>query len=184
MSEVGLTVSTSGWPNLSTRQHLPSLDQVLAFLLDQPKKDFRAYVEMKTGRSRRINDALAESVVASINRHKLGERAIVISFNLPTVARVKQLDASIRTGALFGPRQRATRSTRKMKDAAISSGAEEILFHRLLATPQAIAQATAAGLKSAVWTVDDPKWIERGALHGIHALITNNPAGMIEYRER
>jgi glycerophosphoryl diester phosphodiesterase len=161
-----------------SRQTVPALDDVLCFLLDQAGQDFVAYVEMKTGRSKTVNEALAAAVVTAITRRSLQRRTVVIGFNLATVAKVKKLDGSIRTGALFGPRQRATRSIRKMVEAAISCGAEEILFHRLLASPSAIARARDKGLVAVVWTVDDPNWVERATNLGLHALITNNPAKM------
>jgi glycerophosphoryl diester phosphodiesterase len=33
----------------------------------------------------------------------------------------------------------------------------------------------------AVWTVDDPSWIERARTLGIDALITNNPSKLIQF---
>jgi glycerophosphoryl diester phosphodiesterase len=107
---------------------------------------------------------------------------VVISFNLLTVAKVKELDSSIRTGALFAPRQRATKSIRGIIEATLNCGAEEILLHRLLATPRALARVAEKHLVPVVWTVDDPKWMARAGGLGIHALITNNPAKMIKHR--
>ena len=39
-----------------------------------------------------------------------------------------------------------------------------------------IEKAKDAGMHVAVWTVDDPAWIERARTLGIDALITNDPA--------
>ncbi len=167
-----------------SRQNVPALDEVLCFLLQQEKKDFVAYVELKTGRSPSANDALTKAVVAAIKRHKLERRAVLIGFNLSEVAKIKEIDGSLRTGVLFGPRQRTTRSIRRMIDAAISCGAEEILLHRLLATPRSVALMKERGLVPVMWTVNDRRWVARAASLEIHALITNNPAKMIMRRER
>ncbi len=35
-----------------------------------------------------------------------------------------------------------------------------------------------AGLRTLVWTVDDPSWMKRASDLGLHALITNHPASM------
>jgi glycerophosphoryl diester phosphodiesterase len=43
-------------------------------------------------------------------------------------------------------------------------------------------KAKLAGLKVALWTVDDPSWIERARAMGIEALITNDPAAMLGHR--
>jgi glycerophosphoryl diester phosphodiesterase len=45
-----------------------------------------------------------------------------------------------------------------------------------------VQKAKDAGLHVAVWTVDDPVWIERAKKIGIDALITNNPAAMLAHR--
>jgi glycerophosphoryl diester phosphodiesterase len=135
-------------------------------------------VEMKAGRNRKVHASLARAVVEVINQHKLRHRCVVIGFNLAGVARVKDLDDSIRTGALFGPRQRAVKPAKKIIEAALDCGADEILLHHLIATPRLLAHALEAKLVPVVWTVDDPKWIERSVRHRIRALVTNNPARM------
>jgi glycerophosphoryl diester phosphodiesterase len=45
-----------------------------------------------------------------------------------------------------------------------------------------VQKAKLAGLHVAVWTVDDPSWIERARAIGIDALITNDPAAMLARR--
>lgn len=161
-----------------SRQRVPTLDQVFGLVLRQSKQGSISYAEIKTGRNPSMNAALAEAVVAAIHRHHVQRRTVVIGFNLNTVARVKKLDGAIRTGALFGPRQRATKSITRMIGAALDCGAEEILLHRLLATPRAIERALENNLMPVVWTVDDPDWTLRAARLGVQALITNNPANL------
>jgi len=163
-----------------SRQTVPALDDVFRLLRNQSRKDFVVYIEMKTCRTPSLNAALARAVVEATSRHELHKQTVVISFNLAAVAKIKELDASIRTGALFGPRQRAIRSVKTIVEAALTSGASEILLHRLIATPRMVGRARASDLYPVVWTVDDPKWLGRASRCGIHALITNNPARMIE----
>lgn len=161
-----------------TRQTVPTLDDVLRLLLNQSNNDFIVYVEIKAGRKRNVHASLARAVVDVISQYKLHHRCIVIGFNLTAVARVKEFDTSIRTGALFGPRQRAAKSARRIIEATLDCGADEILLHHLVATPRLIARALEAKLVPVVWTVDDPKWIGRAMQHRLHALVTNNPAKM------
>jgi glycerophosphoryl diester phosphodiesterase len=71
-----------------------------------------------------------------------------------------------------------------MITAALECGVEQILLHRLVATRRLVALAAESDLRPVVWTVDDPKWMQRRASCGIHALITNNPALMATGFER
>ena len=109
---------------------------------------------MKTVRDKRSNSALAAVVVEIIQRHSFHNRVIVISFNLGAVAAVKHLDPSVRTGALFGPRQRATKSVRKIIANAVQYGADEILLHHLIAKDRVLKLALEANLNPVVWTVE------------------------------
>ena len=134
---------------------------------------------MKTVRDKRSNSSLATAVVETIQRHSFHNRVIVISFNLQAVAAVKNLDSSVRIGALFGPRQRATKSVRKIIANALEYGADEILLHHLIAKHRVLKLALQANLSPVVWTVENPVWIARAQEHQIHALMTNNPAKML-----
>ncbi|HEX7723337.1 MAG TPA: glycerophosphodiester phosphodiesterase family protein [Pyrinomonadaceae bacterium] len=162
-----------------TRQTIPTLDDVFRLLTNQPNKELTIYVELKAGRARKKNDQLAVAVLELVAHHQLQRRVIVISFNLPTVAKIKELDSSIRTGALFGPRQRAIKSARQIIAAAIASGADEVLLHNRIVTKRTIDAAHKLRLMTAVWTVDDPRWLARARSLQISAIITNHPAKML-----
>jgi len=162
-----------------TRQTIPTLDDLFRLLTNQPSKELIVYVELKAGRARKKNDELAAAVVELVDRHQLQHRVVVISFNLGTVAKIKELNSSIRTGALFGPRQRAMKSTRQIVAAAIAGGADEILLHHRIATKRIIAAAHRQKLTTAIWTVDDPRWLARARNLDISAIITNHPAKML-----
>jgi glycerophosphoryl diester phosphodiesterase len=133
---------------------------------------------MKTVRKKRANLTLAARVVELIRRHNFHSRVIVISFNMAAIVAVKELDPSIRTGALFGPRQWATKSVRRIISAAVDTGANEILLHHLIAKGRLLTLAWEAKLTPVVWTVDDPAWLSRARESRIHAIMTNNPAKM------
>lgn len=160
------------------KQTVPTLDAVFKLMANSSRQNTVSYVEMKTVRKKRSNLSLAAAVVEVIRRHDFRDRVIVISFNLAAVAAVKELDPSIRTGALFGPRQRATKSVRKIISSARQCNANEILLHHLLAKRRILTLALEAELNPVVWTVDDPAWVARAQENRIHALMTNNPAKM------
>ena len=162
-----------------TRQTIPTLDAVFRLIANQPNRELIVYVELKAGRERIKNDELAAAVIELIHRHQMQRRVIVISFNLRTVAKINEMISSIRTGALFGPRQRAMKSTRQIIAATLASGADEILLHHRIATRKIIAAAHEQRLAPAVWTVDNPRWIARARSLEVSAIMTNHPAKML-----
>ena len=167
-------------PRLARREYskefVPTLEEVFPIL---KSNDRLAYIELKIDRRQEYR-ALVETVATLISNHKLLKQIIVIGFNLEALTQMRELNSSIRTGALFEPRRPVHRVVREhpMITAALNCGASEILLHRLIATRRIIDAASDANLLPVVWTVDDPKWIERARTRGIHALITNNPAKM------
>ena len=181
-------IDIGSWFNRAYRQHarleysrqtIPTLADVFALVANQSNKRLIVYVELKAGRANQKNDELAGAVLELVQRHQILRRVILISFNLRTVAKIKQLNSSIRTGALFGPRQRAMKSTRQIITAAIASGADEILLHHRIATRKIIAAAHQKNLVPGVWTVDDRKWIARAQSLQVNAIMTNDPAKML-----
>jgi glycerophosphoryl diester phosphodiesterase len=163
------------------RQVVPTLDLVFNFFKTQNQgNDSVIYVEMKADKTRAENVGLPASVAHLINKYALQDRVIVVSFNLKALSQIKQLDSSIRTGALFEPKRSAARilNGHRLIAAAVDCGADEILLHRLMASRRLVRLAADRKLSSSVWTVDDPKWISRAVRLGVHALITNNPVAM------
>ena len=159
-----------------TRQNIPTLDEVFFLLRNQTDGNSTIFVELKCSRKKSRNDALARATLESIDRHLVKQQCVVISFNLRTVRRIKQLDGSIRTGALFGPRQRASKSERQIIAAAKACGADDILLHHRIATARIVAAAHENELRPSVWTVVAPAWLARAGNLNLHALITNCPA--------
>lgn len=164
------------------QQRVPTLAQVFDFLHERPGT---IYVELKTDGADSSSD-LVQAASDAIVAGGLQDRVVVVSFDLPALARLKSLNSSIRTGALFTPRNRPDVSWRadSMLSAATDCGADELLPHRLLARPKIIENAHARNLPVVVWTIDDPEWLGRAKTLGIHALITNDPAMLLNARRR
>lgn len=159
------------------QQHVPTLSDAFEFLRDRPGV---IYVELKIEGAASSRD-LVRAVAAAIVRFGFEERAVVVSFELPAVAAIKSLNSSIRTGALFAPQRRPNVSWRaeSILNAVIECGADELLTHRLLARPKLLEKAGSRNLPVVVWTVDEQAWVARATNLGIHALITNNPAQLL-----
>jgi glycerophosphoryl diester phosphodiesterase len=162
-------------------QFVPTLDQILTFVKKHPRAAV-IYVEIKTDHAEDAYMDLSRAVVRLIQDHGLRSRVVVVSFNLKALGQIKTIDPFIRTGALFEPRRNTVKIIRRhpMITAALECGAEEILLHRLIANRRIVDLSLEGDLLPVVWTVDDLKWMRRAASLGIHAVITNNPAGMIK----
>jgi glycerophosphoryl diester phosphodiesterase len=159
------------------RQPVPTLAQVFDLF---KKRAGVIYVEMKTDKAEGAYVELAGSVAQLVDDQRLSSRVVIVSFNLKAIARIKAINSSISTGALFEPRQNPVRTLRKhpMITAALDCGADQILLHRLIASQRLVSLAAENDLRPLVWTVDEPKWMRRRTTFGIHAVITNNPALM------
>ena len=159
---------------------VPSLAEL--FTLFQ-SNDSTLYLEMKCD-SPSEHRALAEACVRAIHEHSLKERVIVECFQLPALQILKEIDPEIKTVALFEPSftNPSVLLDQRIINHATDIGAAAVALHHRLARESLVKKAKTAGLHVAVWTVDDPTWIERARTIGIDALITNNPETMIGAR--
>ncbi len=163
-------------------ERLPSLDQVLKFF--RHRKGV-LYIEMKCD----VNEGkqFAGEVVRLVRKHKMLNRVVVESSDLSAIAATKQIDAGIRTAALFEPKvSRPISTVRRLTviAQALEHGANEIAVHHRLASKGVVEKARTEGLDVVVWTVDNLRWIARAQALGIKALISNNPGKMVQRRSR
>ena len=164
------------------RQTVPTLDE----LIDLTRESHTVLcIEMKPDSARGLE--LAAKVVNAVRKHGLYDRVVVESFDLAATAEVKRLEPAIRTAALFEPSLNHPSSlVRLMKtaDLALKVQANILALHHSLATKRAVQQAKNAGLAVVVWTVDDAAWVQRAISLGVEALIANNPAPLVQARQR
>ena len=142
------------------------------------------YLEMKCDAASEQR-ALAEACVRAINEHSLKDRVIVECFQLPALKILKDIDPEIKTVALFEPAftNPGVLSDQRIINQARDVGAAALALHHRLARESLVRKAKDLGLHVAVWTVDDPAWIERARATGIDALISNDPAKMLRVRD-
>lgn len=159
---------------------VPSLDQLLTLF---ESNNLVLNLEMKSD-SASEHAPLADACCRLINEHSLKERVILSCFDLPVLKVVKNIDSEIKTAALFEPSlsNLSVLSNERIVNQAIAVGATALALHHRLARKDLIDKAKLLGWIVAVWTVDDPGWIERGRSSGVDALITNNPAAMLAHR--
>jgi glycerophosphoryl diester phosphodiesterase len=141
------------------------------------------YLEMK---GEPVGEQLPSEVVRLIQEYNFTDRVVVESFDLSSIARIKQIAPGIRTAALFDGRlrHRIHRGGNKTLIArAQEVHADELALHHSLVTQKLIMQATQKMFDVVVWTVDKPRWADLAHKLGIKAVITNNPALMLNARD-
>jgi glycerophosphoryl diester phosphodiesterase len=148
---------------------VPSLGELFELMV---RNDLLLYLEIKGSSAR-----LAEECCRVVNEFSLKDRVIVECFDLSVLPGIKGL----RTAALFG---RGIYADKSIVDRALAVDASVLALHYTLVRPSLIERAKVAGLTVVVWTVDDPAWIPRARAVGIEALITNDPAMMIDASDR
>ena len=152
---------------------IPTLSEVFELFRDGSAV---LYVELKCVAAE--SRAIAEEAARLIREHEVTPRVVVESFTLAAIAEMKRVAPEIRTAALFEPKLMPPPSMRRMMRFAAECKSDELALHRLLATRRVTQEAARRGMKTVVWTVDNPSWLERASRYGIHAVITNNPAIM------
>jgi glycerophosphoryl diester phosphodiesterase len=120
---------------------------------------------------------LAERCCGLVREFSFEERVIVECFDLKVIEKIRTL----KTAALFEPR---IYTDQIVIDRSMKVGASVLALHYRLARPSLVEKAKLAGLRVVVWTVDDPAWVTRAQSMGVEAVITNDPAMMIEASDR
>lgn len=144
---------------------VPSLAQVFELF---ESNGLILYLEMKEVET-------AQECCKLVERYSFKDRVIFECFEHSALKTVKQIDATFKTAPLFQP------PASFILKRALAVGADGIALHHRLSHKRLIQKARDAGLKVVTWTVDDPAWIERAREIGIHALITNDPAALIQW---
>ena len=142
------------------------------------------YLEMKCDSPAEYTP-LAEACCRMIDDYDFKERVIIECFHLSALRVVREINLDIKTVALFEPSisTPSVLSDQSIINKAKAVGAVALALHHRLARKSLVEKAKDAGMYVAVWTVDDPAWIERARSIGIDALITNDPAKLIQTRD-
>jgi glycerophosphoryl diester phosphodiesterase len=168
------------WQPDFANERVPTLQQTFDLLHDF---EGRIYVELKCRESDVL--PLVRSVATLIRESPRPERIIVKSFHLGSIPYLHSLAPGVRTAALFAPKiMSILRKEKHLVDIASQFGADGVSIHFSLATSKLMKKAEKHGLPVAVWTVDRSRLLKRAMKLGVDAVITNDPARLIELRAR
>ncbi len=155
---------------------VPTLDEVLSLgegntvQFNIETKSFPDHPELTPA-----PDVFSKMMLDVIRKHKLESRSIVQSFDFRTLRAMKRLAPDIRLAALWEGKERPFPEIAREAEAGIISPA----FH--LVTPEQVRNSHAANIEVVPWTADTPKDWQRLIDAGVDAIITDDPAELIEY---
>ncbi|MEJ7710673.1 MAG: glycerophosphodiester phosphodiesterase family protein [Pyrinomonadaceae bacterium] len=157
---------------------IPTLDETLTLAYARQAK--AVYVELKCSSADEA-EGLARATAAVIRHHRAANVVIVESFTLEAISAVKRYAPELRTAALF--ERTATRPFIRSANIialALQHNADELALQRTLIHRSVLKAASEVNLLVVVWTVDDPRWLNRAQDLGLKAIITNDPRAMRE----
>jgi len=147
---------------------IPLLSEVLAWVRQHR---MLALVEIKGGRS--TYPGIEAKVLDEIERAGVRGLATIVSFDLATLRRVRELDSHLPLGLDVSRSLLAIRRIRSLAGKAI-------LPHWAIASRGFLRRAHRHSLRVFTWTVDPPARMERMIADGVDGIITNYPSRLAE----
>jgi glycerophosphoryl diester phosphodiesterase len=154
----------------------PTLDQVLSL---SPGNHVHFNIEIKSFPERPEltppPDIFGALVLEIIQKHELGPRCIVQSFDFRILHQMKRLAPGLRLAALWEG------AARPFVKIAQEAGAGIVAPEFTLVTPEQVRAAHAAKLEVIPWTANTPEDWRKLIDAGVDAIITDDPAALIRY---
>jgi glycerophosphoryl diester phosphodiesterase len=136
-------------------------------------------VEIKTAAGGGHYAGIENKVADALKAAGMMDRAIVISFDFPTLKDIKAIDSSIKTGALVNAQwmmARVAQSPEEIVDEIVQATGADYFMPTSGSVTEALVKAThAKGLKMGAWTVDAPSEMKRLAGWGVDGITSNKP---------
>lgn len=144
-------------------QRIPSLDEVLAWARE------RTFLALEIKNVPSFYRGIEAKIVELLARHRMRERALVISFDHVALRRVRELDPALLTGAIYACRPAQAVALAEAAGARVLE--PEVSF----VTAEDVAAAHEAGLLVSTWTTSEPTVMRRLIRAGVDAIATNHP---------
>jgi glycerophosphoryl diester phosphodiesterase len=155
-----------------TGELVPTLDEVVSLAADSGRQ---LLVEIKVGPGRARYPGIEERVIATLDRHGMIDKAVVMAFEPDTWRRVRQLRPGLRAGALHSARTLGGTPVAQALDEARAAGVWHVGLQHALVTPDVVRQARGAGLVLGAWTVNEPDAMRRLIEQHIDIVTTDRP---------
>ena len=145
-------------------EKVPTLDEVLTLV-----KDTRLLINIEIKNGPFFYDDIEQKIVDCVIRHNMIDRVIVSSFDHYSIVKAKELNPSIKTGALF--LARTIDSWKYVKEI----GANALHPHFISVTDEMIRTCRDNNIEIHTYTANEPEHIKHLAKLGVNSIITNFP---------
>ena len=157
----------------AARPGIPTLDEVFdvcaGMLVNVEVKNSPRDADFDPG------ERAADAVVELVRRRGLHDSVLVSSFHLPTIDRVRAVDADVPTGYLVVVDPLPVLGLEIAHEHGHRALHPHVAALGEAYAADAVARAAELGIDLNVWTVNDPAEIVRLAGLGVHAVITDTP---------
>lgn len=117
---------------------------------------------------------LEEQLIDFLNEYDVKEKAIVSSFKIPAIKKVKELDSNVQTAYIYSIKKP---DLEQLKKTIKLNGVHP---RKDLITKNLVKKAYSLGLLIRTWTVDKPREALKLAKLNVESIITNNPKAILQ----
>ncbi|NLK14102.1 MAG: hypothetical protein GX313_05085 [Spirochaetales bacterium] len=154
---------------------IPTLKEVLDLVKDT---DLELQIEIKVDKDGNRYEGIEERLIALLKEYELIDRSIVISFDFPTLARIQELQPSLRTGALVSKAYMSKIGSKGPKAVAEGIKALQVDYiginHTYL-SPALHQELRNQELGIGAWTVNDEEAMKKIAALGVAFITSDRP---------
>lgn len=158
-------LDASSWYNPKfSKEKVPTLDEVLHLI-----KDTQLLINIEIKHGPFFYKSIEQKIVNCVVKYDMQDRVIVSSFDHYTLTKIKKIDPSVKTGALFVSRTNAPWKYIK------KIGADALHPHFISVTSELVKNCHENNIKIHTYTVNEPEHIKYLAKLGVDSIITNFP---------
>ena len=121
----------------------------------------------------------AKMILDAVIKHGVADRSTIQSFDFRVLLMARKLSAAIRTSVLLEERPSKT-----LVEVMAKLGAQVLSMNERWLTQRDVLALHKAGYRVIPWTANDEAVWQRLADYGVDGIITDDPAGLFEFRAR
>jgi glycerophosphoryl diester phosphodiesterase len=162
-------------------QPVPRLSDILDLVQEAEAARSRPIglqIEIKVGQNGARYPAIEEKLVTLLTEREIIETVTVISFDFPTLTRIRELAPDLRTAALISTAYMSSVGSRgpaAVADEMEALGVDAVGINYRFLSGKLYDELRSRGLGVGVWTVNDAKNMEKFAAMGVDFITSDNP---------
>ena len=152
-------------------ERILTLEEAIDLILH--KTDLIIELKQASSSHDRRYEGFEERVLNLVNQKNIKKRILITSFDHCSLKRLKELDPSVRIGALFGA------NWLTLWEEVQLLRAEAIHPHWVFTTKEMIQEAHSRGVKVNVWVVNQENWMKKLISWGTDGIVTDYPDRLV-----